>query len=112
MRPLGAPVEVLERSGTTTVARLVVAADDPVFAGHFPGLPILPGVRLVEFAHRAATVDRPSRLVGVESCRFLRPVFPGAVLTARLTRDDSRCAAVVSDADGVVARITLRYEAV
>ncbi|MFE9751557.1 3-hydroxyacyl-ACP dehydratase FabZ family protein [Saccharothrix saharensis] len=106
------PVEVVERSGVTAVARVRVAADDPVFAGHFPGLPVLPGVAVVEFAHRAAvaTAPGPRRLAAIESSRFLRPTFPGTTLTVHLTWDDARCAAVVSDADGVVARIKLRYE--
>lgn len=113
---LASPVEVLEHSGRTTVARMAVAADDPLFAGHFPGFPIFPGVAVVEFAHRAATAPlrpAPLRLAAVESTRFVRPTFPGTTLTVRLTWDDAvrRCAAVVSDDDGVVARIKLRYEA-
>jgi 3-hydroxyacyl-[acyl-carrier-protein] dehydratase len=109
---LASPVEVLERSGTTAVARVVVAADDPVFAGHFPGLPILPGVGVVEFAHRAAsaTASGAPRLAAIESTRFLRPTFPGTTLTVHLTWEGLRCAAVVADQDGVVARIKLRYE--
>ncbi|PSL53053.1 3-hydroxyacyl-[acyl-carrier-protein] dehydratase [Saccharothrix carnea] len=105
----GSPVEVVERSATTTVARMVVAPDDPVFAGHLPGFPIYPGVAVVEFAHRASG---RARLAAVESARFLRPTFPGTTLTARLTWDDTgrRCSAVVSDDDGVVARIKLGYE--
>lgn len=105
----GSPVEVVERSAAVTVARVVVAPDDPVFAGHFPGFPIYPGVAVVEFAHRASGA---TRLAAVESTRFLRPTFPGTTLTVRLTWDDPgrRCSAVVSDADGVVARIKLRYE--
>lgn len=111
---LASPVEVLERSGTTVVARMAVAPDDPVFAGHFPGFPIFPGMAVVEFAHRAATaMPGAVRLAAVESARFVRPTFPGTTLTVRLTWDDAgrRCAAVVSDDDGVVARIKLRYDA-
>ncbi|GAB3008907.1 hypothetical protein [Saccharothrix stipae] len=104
-----ARVEVLERSDTTVVARVVVAADDPVFTGHFPGLPILPGLSVVELAHRVAARGT-ARLAAIESARFLRPAFPGAELTVRLTLEGGRCAAVVSDADGVVARVGLRYE--
>ncbi|MCE6994713.1 hypothetical protein LZG04_07810 [Saccharothrix sp. S26] len=109
---LTSPVQVVARAGRTTVARMVVAADDPVFAGHFPGLPVLPGVAVVEFAHRAATASGVRRLAAVESTRFVRPAFPGVTLTAHLTWDDDglRCAAVVSDDDGVVARVKLRYE--
>ncbi|MEV1117382.1 hypothetical protein AB0I91_20105 [Actinosynnema sp. NPDC049800] len=109
---LASPVEVLERSGTTVVARMAVAPDDPLFAGHFPGFPIFPGVAVVEFAHRAATATGAVRLAAVESTRFVRPTFPGTTLTVRLTWDDDgrRCAAVVTDDEGVVARIKLRYE--
>ncbi|WP_158851698.1 3-hydroxyacyl-ACP dehydratase FabZ family protein [Saccharothrix deserti] len=113
---LGSPVEVVERSGPTAVARMVVAADDPVFAGHYPGFPIFPGVSVVEFAHRAACATAPGtpRLAAIESTRFLRPAFPGTELTVRLDWEETgsvrRCAAVVGDDDGVVARIRLRYE--
>ncbi|WP_053720900.1 3-hydroxyacyl-ACP dehydratase FabZ family protein [Saccharothrix sp. NRRL B-16348] len=109
---LASPVEVLEQSDTTAVARMVVAADDPVFAGHFPDFPIFPGVAVVEFAHRAATATGGLRLAAIESTRFVRPTLPGTTLTVHVTWDDAgrRCAAAVSDADGVVARVKLRYE--
>lgn len=104
-------VEVVERSGDTVVARVAVVADDPVFAGHFPGLPVLPGLSVVALVDRVAAVPG-RRLAGIESARFARPVFPGAELTVRLTREAGRCTAVVSDAEGVVARVKLRYEEV
>ena len=37
-----------------TVLEFKFAASDPVFAGHFPGRPILPGVFQLELAHVAA----------------------------------------------------------
>ncbi|TQM78409.1 3-hydroxyacyl-[acyl-carrier-protein] dehydratase [Saccharothrix saharensis] len=118
----GPAVEVVERTGSTTVARTVVDPADPVFAGHYPGFPILPGVSLVEFAHRAAHATLPgpdgaaARWAAVEQARFLAPVPPGAELTARLEwrpgADAStlRCDVAIAGPEGPVARVRLRYE--
>src|SRR5262249_52443248 len=61
--------------------------NEPFFAGHFPGNPIMPGVLTVEaMAQAGATLllsaleDRENKLVvftGVERARFRRPVIPG-----------------------------------
>jgi len=64
-----------------------VTINEPFFAGHFPGNPIMPGVLTVEaMAQAGATLllsaleDRQNKLVvftGVERARFRRPVIPG-----------------------------------
>lgn len=64
-----------------------VTANEPFFAGHFPGNPIMPGVLTVEaMAQAGATLvltelpDRDSKLVvftGIEKAKFRRPVVPG-----------------------------------
>lgn len=99
----------------TTVA---VDPDLPVLAGHYPGFPILPGVCLIECAHRSiVTVARYARttleLQEIERTRFLSPVFPGDELRSEihLTRDGSQwhCAAVLSTSRGKSADVRLRY---
>ena len=53
----------------------------PLFEGHFPGRPILPGIALLELALRAhAAGGRPVALRGIETLRFRRLVLPGEVL--------------------------------
>jgi 3-hydroxyacyl-[acyl-carrier-protein] dehydratase len=64
-----------------------VTINEPFFAGHFPNLPIMPGVLIVEAMAQAGGVllltefeDRDERLVlftGIERARFRRPVVPG-----------------------------------
>lgn len=88
---------------------------DPVFAGHYPGLPILPGVLLLDHVHRAANADRePVSLAGVESVRFLAPVLPGDRITIawNWTPDSQRCTAEVSTGRGTAARMSMRYDTV
>lgn len=57
------------------------ALDEPFFAGHFPGNPIVPGVLLTEALAQIAGIaaGRPGlalRLAAVRSMKFLRPVLP------------------------------------
>jgi 3-hydroxyacyl-[acyl-carrier-protein] dehydratase len=64
-----------------------VTIDEPYFAGHFPGVPIMPGVLIVEAIAQAGGAllltevpDRDQKLMvftGIERARFRRPVVPG-----------------------------------
>jgi 3-hydroxymyristoyl/3-hydroxydecanoyl-(acyl carrier protein) dehydratase len=62
------------------------------FEGHFPGLPILPGVLKVDWAMRLASQQVPAvrTIVSVDQLKFMAPVPPGAVLTLALTHDAAR----------------------
>jgi 3-hydroxyacyl-[acyl-carrier-protein] dehydratase len=64
-----------------------VTINEPFFAGHFPNLPIMPGVLIVEAIAQAGGAlllteveDRDEKLMvftGIEKARFRRPVVPG-----------------------------------
>jgi 3-hydroxyacyl-[acyl-carrier-protein] dehydratase len=64
-----------------------VTINEPFFAGHFPGFPIMPGVLIVEAMAQAGGAlllteveDRAGKLIvftGIEKARFRRPVVPG-----------------------------------
>lgn len=64
-----------------------VTANEPHFAGHFPGYPIMPGVLMVEAIAQAGGAlllteipDRDQKLMvftGIERAKFRKPVTPG-----------------------------------
>lgn len=69
------------------VALKNVTINEPFFQGHFPNLPIMPGVLIVEAIAQAGGAlllteveDRDQKLMvftGIERARFRRPVVPG-----------------------------------
>ena len=64
-----------------------VTINEPFFNGHFPGLPIMPGVLIVEAIAQAGgalllteVADRSDKVMvftGIERAKFRRPVSPG-----------------------------------
>jgi 3-hydroxyacyl-[acyl-carrier-protein] dehydratase len=64
-----------------------VTMNEPFFQGHFPGLPIMPGVLVIEAMAQAGAIimmtempDRETKLAvftGIEKAKFRRQVTPG-----------------------------------
>jgi 3-hydroxyacyl-[acyl-carrier-protein] dehydratase len=59
-----------------------VPADHPAFAGHFPGMPVLPGAALLDAVLHVLEEDLAFDPVEwqITSAKFLEPVRPGDVL--------------------------------
>jgi 3-hydroxyacyl-[acyl-carrier-protein] dehydratase len=78
---------VVELSAERVLALKNVSFDEPFFVGHFPALPVMPGVLIVEaLAQSAAILARPLllaranavfMLTGLDKVRFRRQVIPG-----------------------------------
>ena len=73
-----------------------VTMNEPHFQGHFPGLPIMPGVTIVEAMAQTAAVmvgaaldmaDKEMKVyfMSIDKCKFRRKVVPGDQLKMRLT---------------------------
>lgn len=59
---------------------LLIPADHPAFAGHFPGRPIVPGVVLLDQAQLLVEAATGLRASGIAMAKFLSPVGPGEAL--------------------------------
>ncbi len=68
-----------------------VTYNEPYFIGHFPDIPVMPGVLIVEamaqaggiLAIKSGNLSLENKVVyfaGIEKCKFRRPVFPGDTL--------------------------------
>ena len=73
-----------------------VTATEWYFQGHFPGLPVMPGVLQVEALAQTMAVyvaqqegfgDRIGLFAGIEDCRFKRTVMPGDRLSLEVTME-------------------------
>lgn len=101
--------------GKSVVAELDADPDLALFAGHFPGHPVLPGVILMEALAQAASIcvlvqdgkeGSLGYLVGIDKAKFRRTVLPGETVTLKgtITKNSSRmCVAEVeASVDGEV----------
>lgn len=72
-----------------------VTINEPFFEGHYPGMPVMPGVLIVEALAQVGAIyalsqmpDREEKLPlfsGIDSARFRRPVRPSDTLTLTVT---------------------------
>lgn len=85
------------RTGATLTAIKNITINEPFFTGHFPGLPVMPGVLQVEamaqaacLAHyRKGDVPKTFFIASIQEAKFRKPVVPGdtLVLFAEVVKD-------------------------
>jgi 3-hydroxyacyl-[acyl-carrier-protein] dehydratase len=78
---------VLELDGGRARTLKNVTINEPFFAGHFPGNPVMPGVLIIEALAQSAAIlalkqidgadSRLFMLTGIDKVRFRRRVVPG-----------------------------------
>lgn len=91
---------VLEvKAGESIHALKNVSVNEPFFTGHFPHVPVMPGVLMLEALAQAAAIlsfvtlgTRPDDksvyyFVGIDGARFKRPVAPGDQLHLHVAQD-------------------------
>jgi len=82
---------------TSLTALKGVTMNEPYFAGHFPGHPVMPGVLILEALAQAAGLlamksltpeqgaNKITYLMGIDGARFRKPVVPGDRLELKVT---------------------------
>ena len=81
-------IEELDQ-GVRALGKKCVSFNEPYFAGHFPGNPVMPGVLIIEALAQVGAVailglpewkGKTAYFVGIDKCRFKQKVHPGDVL--------------------------------
>ncbi len=70
-----------------------VTVNEPFFQGHWPDVPIMPGVLILEalaqtggiLVHKKGHCDKIAVLLNINNAKFRKPVVPGDVLTLHAT---------------------------
>ena len=104
-----------DESGTKCIGVKSVTINEPLFQGHFPGHPVMPGVMQVEAMAQVAslllfklakTSSRIGYFMSADEVKFRKPVLPGDTIFihAELTKSrgerlaKAKCHCVVNDA--------------
>lgn len=92
-------VDFDQENGNSIVALKNVTFNEPFFPGHFPGVPTMPGVLMIEalaqtsglLAMLKTGIKPDSSMImyfaAIDECRFKRPVVPGDQLHLHATVD-------------------------
>ena len=93
----------MEFEAMKIIGRKCVSGLDPVFEGHFPGDPVMPGVYIVEglaqtsallcfryFDNLNVEYSRTCLLTGIDESRFRKPIVPGDIMEYDVTLERSR----------------------
>lgn len=87
-------------------------AKHPVYEGHFPGMPVLPGVCMLHIVKGCVSeiLHAPVRFAGIGNCKFLSVVNPKEEdrLLLRLSMKEGRQLRATAEADD---RIVLKLKA-
>ncbi|MDR1405862.1 MAG: beta-hydroxyacyl-ACP dehydratase [Prevotellaceae bacterium] len=73
-------MEEFSKDGHSFRATVRLNEKHPVFEGHFPGQPVVPGVFTLQLVKECLSyaLEKELRFTDVQNCRFSRTIVPGA----------------------------------
>jgi 3-hydroxymyristoyl/3-hydroxydecanoyl-(acyl carrier protein) dehydratase len=88
----------IKPSETGIVAEFRFPLDAPIFAGHFPGMPVIPAVYQVGLCRKIIERDGNYKFAGIIKSRFSKMCVPGKQYTLKisLTKKEEYTEAVCS----------------
>jgi len=91
---------------------LSVPAAHPVFRGHFPGNPIVPGVMLLEWVQRelAQVLGRAPSALRIRESKFFTPLAPEQRAQLSFEPGAGRCSFEIGADDTRIARGVLEWD--
>lgn len=110
---MGIFVEAEEFNARSGQIHVFIDPDLPLFAGHFPGNPLLPGVVQLDCVVSAAALMfeelGEDRFEGLASLKFKAPVRPGDRVSISLVRNSNRVAFTLTTGDTICTQGQLLY---
>jgi len=103
----------MRRMAEAGARSFVVPAGHPIFAGHFPGRPIVPGVMLLEWVLEDIARVRacaPSAL-RIREVKFFAPLEPGNRAELHFELAAARCSFSIQHGTVTIARGILEWDA-
>ena len=85
----------------------------PIYQAHFPGVPITPGVCLIQLVHSLACrcIGDPLEIASVKNVKFLSKFVPTeearVTCTLHFDREGKKLQAIVKSAETIYAKMTL-----
>jgi len=82
---------IIEEEGKRAKGKKTLTGEEYFFEGHFPGLPVMPGVLIVEAIAQTsivATGNGKMRICGVENIKFRKPIEPGNSIEISVELED------------------------
>lgn len=93
------------------LAHKMVTVNEPFFQGHFPSMPVMPGVLQLEAMAQVGALyilrahpeikTKAIYLMTMDNCRFRKPVKPGSVLELKVNLLHARHARLIYKFQGV-----------